>query len=139
MLYDFKCSKCGKEEVHRISADEVNTNPDWNKVECTDCSVIMYRVILSAAFIFKGEQPLGRQQKQKREAEEAIQISKQPFDSTGEVQTSMGMAAEEEKKRGMTPGTLTSGVKMPETKEKMDSLKKRSADKIKASRAKRGK
>jgi chaperonin GroEL len=52
-------------------------------------------------------------------------IFNEGFTCESELKESMDIAAEEEKKRGMVPGTLTDGVKAPETKEEWAKVKKR--------------
>lgn len=139
--YDFHCETCNKNEIIRISADVVNNDKNWNKVKCAQCGNLLIQVFSldhAPGIIFKGTPSAGQEVRNKRQAQKDIEIANTPFESKQEMETGMGLAKEEEKKRGLAEGSLTTGVKMPTTKAGMDVVKKRWADKKKLSRKARG-
>jgi predicted nucleic acid-binding Zn ribbon protein len=126
--YNFRCNNCDKSYIVSILADKVNNDKDWNKVPCPKCKELMDMVFDIESipnFIFKGEPPLGRQVRNKREAEKASHIASQEFESKTELQEGMGRAADLEKEKGLTPGSLTTGVKAVSTKEDLQQVRTR--------------
>lgn len=139
--YDFKCD-CGYEEEKfiQLSFDgkPVKVTNELNKkleVNCPKCKKLMYQVFNPYMGVhWKGEAPLGMQSKNRREADKTLAIYREGFTCQSEIKESMDMAKEEEKKRGLTAGSLV-GNRNSLTKEEQ---KKKSTEKIAASRKKRG-
>jgi hypothetical protein len=135
--YLFKCDGCNKSEIIYLEAEFVNNNRNWNKRKCETCNDFMHIAFDPDAipnFQFKGEAPLGIQSKQAREARKCQAIAEEGFSSKMELEEGMGQAADEEKKRNLTPGTLTTGVahnpdkeyiKKRDLKKKEESIKMR--------------
>lgn len=137
-FYDYSCSKCSKIFNTKISID-MDLGPkdrvakldyDMRNVKCEICGNLMeqfFDIEHAPNFQFKGPQPVGRAGKQNRQTNELIELSNQVPESVTEIQAGLGMAAEMEKQKGLTPGTLTTGVKAisPNDKKAFDTVKKR--------------
>ena len=140
--YTFECTGCAKREIKTISADIVNNNKDWNKVKCPNCLCTMdlvFDVDAIPNFIFKGVPPFGKEVQLKREAKKATAVFDEGFTSSMEIEEGEGLAKDEEKKRGMTPGTLTGNIKAVTTKEEKEKIVKRDIVKKELSRKARSK
>lgn len=141
--YDFKCDKCNEvEQDLRIPVEIVNNDPNWNKPLCKKCNSEMYQIFniaTAANFVFHGTAPVGKQCKINRQAREMTEIANEPISGLNELQAGQGMAAEEEKKRGLAPGTIAGGREAPTTKEGKEAIVKRDLVKKEASRKARAK
>ena len=136
--YDFICSSCHYEQTDVFIKAEELKKKVWQP-KCDNCQQIMEVVFKKApGVIWKGEAPPGQQSKNARAADKAMEIFEEGFTSQQELQESMEMAKEEEKKREKPEGLLTTGVKNPTTKEDAEKVRKRASDKAKASRKARG-
>ena len=124
--YEFACDSCKEYIEFFVKAEEINEMKDGFNISCEKCGDKMYQIFTNISFRFRGgEPPTGVQSKQRRAAVKDEAIYNEGFTCENEVKEARDMAAEEEKKRGMVPGTLTDGVKAPNTKEDWAKVKKR--------------
>lgn len=108
--YDLRCidENCLHEEEMVLSI-----NYERGSIECPKCKkskMIQVFKQCDGGFIFKGEPPVGKQVKVKREAEKLEQIASEPLTAT-EINELPQIAAEEEKKKGLEPNSILGGRK----------------------------
>lgn len=146
--YDYHCSVCKKTSVIRIAIDmDLDSKDRMKKLDddlklprnCGICNKAMERVfdpesVPNFQFV-SGAAPPGKASKNAREAQKLIELADTNFESVGEMQEGWGRAKDLEKERGLTPGTITGGVKAPkpgdkkakEAISKRDNIKKKEA------------
>lgn len=134
-LYCFKCDDCNINYEFNIAFSYIKTNPEtWNKHDCDDCKKQLRRAyeleekhFLSPADVLKPK-PLSthaEDHQRKREAEKAVAIYNEGWRSKSEQLEAVEIAKEHEKSMGKTPGSLSTGVRAPKTKEEKEAVRVR--------------